>query len=143
MHDGSRVSDPKQSIACDQRSGQAEHATGEANAAGSGTDRLQTKHAENALGERTPIRRHRQRRRASPLFHESEGTRVLDGIATQCDGYIVAAMLAFSANAFVQPPYCRVIEEQSLHRNLENIDEGIKPLDVRQLVDDDRLQLFL
>lgn len=96
------------------RSGQAEQATGESDAAGAGAD-LPAQHAEDALRKRAAVCGHRQSGRASPFFHKSEGASVLDGIAAQKNGYIVTAVLAFSADALVQPPDGGVVEEQSLN----------------------------
>src|SRR5580704_8746534 len=143
MHGGLWVSDLEQGIARDQRRCEAEQSAGEPNAAGSGAERLQAQQAENPIGERTADRGHRQCRRASPLFHQSESAGVLYWIATKGHGDIIAAVLALGADAPIQPPYGGVIEEQSLDGNLENIYESVEPLNVRQFVGDHRLQLFL
>ena len=51
-------------------------------------------------------------------------------------------MFALGADAFIQPPHGGMVEEQSLHTDLENVDERIEALDVRQFVGDDSLQLI-
>src|SRR5215472_11317316 len=97
---------------------------------------------ENSLAERAAIGSHGQSRRASPFFHQRQGTGILDTISANQNRGIVTAMLAFGAYATVKPPDRGVIEEQGLHHNLEGVDQEIQPLYVRQFVRDDRLQLI-
>jgi hypothetical protein len=137
------VRDSEQGIPCEQRTGQANDAAGKSDPAHSGANRLPSEHTEDSLRQRTAVRSHHQDGRVPPLFHEREGAGILDGIATKGNGCIVTAALTFGTNAFIQPPDGGVIEQQSLSRNLEKIHEWIKPLDVRQFVRDNRLQLLL
>ena len=143
VNDWFGVCDPKQGIAGKQRGGEAEQSACEADAASSGAGGLQSQHTEDALGEWPAVGGHGEGGRTSPFFHHGEGAGVLDRIAAELDGHIVAAVLALGADAVVQPPHGRVVKEQSLHRNLENIDEGIETLDVRQFVGNHSLQLLL
>jgi hypothetical protein len=137
------VRDSEQGVPCEQRTGQANDAAGKSDPAHSGANRLPSEHTEDSLRQRTAVRSHHQDGRVPPLFHEREGAGILDGIATKGNGCIVTAALTFGTNAFIQPPDGGVIEQQSLSRNLEKIHEWIKPLDVRQFVRDNRLQLLL
>src|SRR5207248_3126006 len=104
-------------------------------------ERLQAEDANDALGERTPIHSHCEHRCTAPFLHQREGTSILDSIATEQHGHVIAAMFAFCANTFVQPPDRGMVEEQRLNTNLEYVHKGIEPLNVRQFVSDHGLKL--
>ena len=95
------------------------------------------------FGERTAVRRHGEHRSAAPLFHQRQRARVLDCVAAESYRGLIAAVLAFRANRLIQPPDRRMVKEQSLNANLENIHKRIEPPDVRQFVRNHRPQLFL
>jgi hypothetical protein len=124
----------QQRISCDQRSCKTQNAAADSDAANSRAELLKPKYAHDAFGQRSAIRSHRQCRSATPLFHHGQSARVFDGVAADRDRRFVAAMLAFGANALVQPPDCRMIEQKRFDTDLEHIHKGIEPLDVRELV---------
>ena len=132
----------KQRISSNECSGQTQDAARESDAAHSSAQRFQAEHADDALGERTAVRRHGEDRSAAPLFHQREGARIFDGVAAESDGHVIAAVLAFGANSFIEPPDRGMVEEQRLHANLENVYKRIEAPDVRQFVRDHQLQLF-
>jgi hypothetical protein len=132
----------QQSISGDESCGQAEEAAGQSDAAHACAESLQAEHADDALGQRAAVGGHREDWSAAPFFHQREGARVFDGVPAERDCHIVAAMLTFRTNPFIEPPDCGMIEEQSLDANLEDIYKRIKALDVRQFVGDDNLELF-
>src|SRR5579872_2574127 len=109
------VSNPEQSIARDQCSGETNDAAGQSNATRASGVRLEAQQAQNAFGERPAIRRHGQNGSASPFFHQGKGARVLDRASAQRDGDIVATVFALGSDAPVHPPYCWMVEQQGLN----------------------------
>ena len=93
--------------------------------------------------ERTTVRSHGKDRSAAPLFHQRKRACIFDRVAAESHGHVVAAVLAFRPNLFIQPPDRGMVEQQRLDANLEHIHKRIKPLDVRQFVGDHRLQAVL
>ena len=80
-------------------------------------------------------------RRIAQFLERRERAGVHDAIGADGDDDVVAAELAFEADAPRQPPDGRVIEEQRLDRALEEIDQVVVPPDVRQLVRENRVEL--
>ena len=129
-------------IARQQCSYQASYAGRQPRHAESAGRPVQSKHTQDALRKRATIGSHHQRRSGAPFFHQRERARVIDGVAANSNRFVVAAVLAFGANALAHPPNRGVIEQQRLHANLEKIHKAIQPANVRKLMRDDRFDLF-
>ena len=71
----------------------------------------------------------------------SQRAYVFQAVAAYRDRGIVAAVLALHANPLVHPPDRGVIEQHRFREYLEQVHEVIQPLDVRQFMRDDRLDL--
>lgn len=110
-----------------------------ANSVGRGGDTEQTR---DASDERTTVGGHSQSRTLPPLFHECERSGVFDGIAADGERSVIAAIFAFGADAFVQPPDGRMIEEQRLGGDLKKINEAIEAANVGELVGNDSGELI-
>src|ERR1700686_4432488 len=128
------MSHSQQRISSDQRRGQAENAARKSDAAHSRAQRLQAEDANDTLGERSAVRGHGERRRAAPFFHERKRAGIFNGIAAESHCPVIATVLAFRANLFIQPPDRGMVKQQGLYANLEYIYEGIEPLDMSQFV---------
>ena len=98
---------------------------------------------EDAPRQRTAICGHRQHGRLLPFRHQSESFGIFQPVACQRNRDLVAAQLAFGADAPVQPPYGGMIEQQRLDQDLQKIHESIEPPDMGQFVRDHRPQLRL
>lgn len=76
------------------------------------------------------------------LLEVDERARIDDRVAGGGDGEIVAAILPLDADPAGDPPDGRVVEEQGLSRALDQVDEVVVAADVRELVREQRLDLF-
>ena len=133
----------EQRISRNECSGQTQDTARQSDSAHACAQRFQAEDADHTLGQRTAICGHREGWSAAPLFHQSQGTRIFDGVPAESDGRVIAAVLALGANSFVEPPDRWMVEEQRLHANLENIHKGIEAPDVRQFVGNHQCQLFV
>src|SRR6266403_1041636 len=124
----------KKRVTGEQCSGQAEDAKGYACVAKATSLFGDAEQTSDARCEWSAIRSHGERGSDAPFFHEGEGASVLGGIAANGERYIVAAVFAFGANAFAEPPDCGVVEEQGFSSDLEKIEESVETADVRQFV---------
>jgi hypothetical protein len=78
---------------------------------------------------------------AASALEFGERAHVLHGIAAQAHRQVVAAVLPLDPHASREPPYRRMVEEQSLDHRLEYVDEVVVPSHVRELVCQDGLEL--
>ena len=81
------------------------------------------------------------RRRRTQGLEVGQRARVGERVATGRDRLVVAAQLALGPDALGGPPHGRMVEEQSLHRGLQQADQGVVAPDVGQLVREHGLEL--
>src|ERR1700686_3648418 len=132
----------QQSVPSDQSCAEAQHASRQTDTAPSRAKSFQAQDANDTLGQGAAFCAQGKDWSAAPFFHQRKPARIFDGVAAELHSHVVAAMLAFGSNFFIQPPDFRMVKEQHLHANLEHIQKRIKLLDVRQFVGDYCLKLF-
>ena len=140
---GFRICDAEKCVACERRRYQKQNASRQPDFAHSVSGRVHPQQMPHPFRERSAIRRHGKHWSAAPFLHERQCARVLNCITAERNCGLVAAVLAFSANAAIQPPHCRMVKKQRLDTNLEHVHERIEPPDVRQFVRNHHTQLFL
>jgi len=69
--------------------------------------------------------------------HQFQGLHVSDPFAGRGDGEFITAHFPFQADLPRNPPHRRMVEQQSLHQPLNEIDPQIPTADVRQLMRND------
>src|SRR5450631_2398691 len=72
----------------------------------------------------------------------SKSSRICERIATDRHGHIVATLFALGANVPRHPPDRRVVEQQGFGHALQNVNQKIVPPDVRELMQQQRLQML-
>ena len=82
-----------------------------------------------------------KRRGRAPGFDRRECFRVFDRVAAHAQRHVVATVLALDSQPAGQPPHGRMIEEQGFSDRLDQVDEVIVPLNVRELVRQDGVRL--
>ncbi len=97
----------------------------------------------DAVGQRSTIGGDRgtEMRRAI-RFQLRQRTRIRERITADRDGHIVAAQFALGANVPRYPPDRGVIKQQGFGNALQNVDQIIVPPDMRQLMQQQRLQML-
>jgi|SRR5579862_4541910 len=143
MEDGveRRVGYAEASVSSKERGGEAKKTCGESRDACARGRVCAAQQTEDASRKRAVVDGHGERGSLAPLLHERERASVIDGIAVNGDGGVIAAIFAFDAYAAADPPDRRVIEEQCFNRDLEKIDEAVEAADVSEFVSDDRFDL--
>ena len=81
-------------------------------------------------------------RLAAERLETFERARIADRVPAEGNRDVVAAVLAFDAEAVGQPPHGRVEEEDGLDGRLDQVDRVVVPAHVRQLVGQDGAQLL-
>src|SRR5438552_1489280 len=133
----------KQSIACEQCGRQTENTESNSSVVKAAFLFGETEKASDAQGERPAIRGHGERRCCTPLFHQRESTNVFGGISADGKRDVITAVFAFGTDALAEPPNCRMIKKKRFGHDLEEIEEGIKPADMREFMRDHGAQLKL
>src|SRR6201984_3259597 len=140
---GSGAHQAKKYVTGEQCSSKAEDAEGYACVAKATSLFGQSEQPSDARSEWTAIRGHGERGSDAPFFHEGESASVLGGIAADGERYIVAAVCAFGANAFAEPPDGGVVKEQGFSGDLKKIEESVETADMGEFVSDNCAKLHL
>jgi hypothetical protein len=103
---------------------------------------LTAKDAANAAKERAVSRGKRESTMGCDRHQFRQRRHIQKAIAAYFDRKIVAAVLAFFPHLRRYPPHRGVIEQQRFNHGLQKINQVVVTTDVRELVGEDRLQLF-
>ncbi len=88
-----------------------------------------------------PVERHGEARLAGPLLLKVEqGAGVDDGVGADLEREVVAAELAFVAQAAADPPHGGMEEEDRFREGLHEVPEEVRAADVGELVSQDDFQ---
>ena len=97
----------------------------------------------DAVGQRSAVGGNRgAEMRRAVRFQLRQRARIGEHVARDGDGHIVAAQFALGANVPRHPPDRGVVEQQRFGDALQDVDQIIVPPDVRQLMQQQRLQML-
>src|ERR1700684_539405 len=96
----------------------------------------------DAVRERATVGGNRGEMRRAVRFQLRQSARISERISTDRYGHIVAAQLALGAYVPRHPPDRGMVEQQSFGGALQNVDQIIVPANVRQLMQQQRLQML-
>lgn len=121
---------------------EAQCSSGESSGPNSVARRGDAEQTRDSSNERAAVGGHGESGTLAPLFHKGKCTSVFDGIAADGERGVIAAIFAFGADAFVQPPDGRMIKEQGFGGDLKKINEAIEAANVGEFVRNDRGELI-